>query len=198
MRTRSFLVAVFVIAHTAAAVFAQAPRPGAERPSAEFQITKISKSLISTPEFTYSGAQQHRVEPRERWLEVEVEFAAAPEFTDELTVKYFILFNGKLLTGEVTHVNIPAGRENRSVMYVPPRTIARLLGNKPMTANAIQNIAVQIVQQGAVKHELTLERAAANWYGTIPQVAGLLLNKNETPFAPLYWDRYVQIKSSAR
>ena len=29
---------------------------------------------------------------------------------------------------------------------------------------------------------------------TLQQVPGLLLNKNETPFAPLYWDRYEQIK----
>jgi hypothetical protein len=31
----------------------------------------------------------------------------------------------------------------------------------------------------------------------VPQVAGFLLNKNETPFAPLYWDRYEQIKPAA-
>ena len=193
MRSRPFLIVLATLAAGAAGLFAQAPRQGAE-----FQVTKISRSLIATPEFTYNGAQQYRAESRDRWLEVEVDFAAAPEHTDELTFKYFILFNGKLLTGEVSHVNIPAGRENRSVMYLPPRTIARLLGNKPMTANAIQNIAVQIVQQGAVKHEMSLERAADNWYGTMPQVGSLLLNKNETPFAPLYWDRYVQIKTSAR
>jgi len=127
-----------------------------------------------------------------------VEFAAAPEFTDELTFKYFILINGKLLTGEVTHVGVQAGRENRSVMYVAPRTLARLLGNKPVTVNAVQNIAVQIVQQGAVKHELTLQRAPVNWYATIPAVPGFVLNKNETPFAPLYWDRYEPIKTPSR
>ena len=32
----------------------------------------------------------------------------------------------------------------------------------------------------------------------MPQVAGLVLNKNETPFAPLYWDRYEQIKNARR
>ena len=33
---------------------------------------------------------------------------------------------------------------------------------------------------------------------TIPQVAGFVLNKSETPFAPLYWDRYEQIKTPTR
>jgi hypothetical protein len=70
-----------------------------------------------------------------------VEFAAAPEFTDEISLKYFILVNGKLLTGEGTHVNVPAGRENRSVMYVPPRALARAMGNRALTPNAVQNIA---------------------------------------------------------
>ena len=90
---------------------------------------------------------------------MEVEFTAAPEWTDELTFKYYILFNGKLLTGEVTHTNIPAGRDDRSVMYISPRTLARFANNRPITANMFQNFAVQIVQQGAVKDELSLARA---------------------------------------
>jgi hypothetical protein len=170
----------------------------AQTRTTDFQITKISKNLISTPQFTYSGAEQYQTDQRNRWLEVEVEFTAAPEWTDELTFKYYILYNGKLLTGEVTHTNISAGRGNRSVMYVSPRTLARFADNRPVTANMFQNIAVQIVQQGAVKDELSLTRAPAQWFTTVPQVSGFVLNKNETPFASLYWDRYEQIKAPSR
>jgi hypothetical protein len=164
------------------------------RPGADFQLTKITKNLISTPQFAYTGAQQYPTNQRDRWLEVEVEFTAAPELTDELTFKYFILLNGRLLTGELTHVNVAAGRENRSVMYVSPRALARFMGNRPIAPNAIQNIAVQIVQQGAIKNELSLARTQPQWYAGLPAVSGFVLNKNETPFAPLYWDRYEQIK----
>ena len=167
---------------------------GQTRPAADFQITKITKNLITTPQFTYTGAQQYAADQRDRWLEVEVTFASAPEFADELTFKYFILINGKLLTGEVTHTNIAAGRDNHSVMYVSPHTLARLMGNRAVAITAVQNVAVQIVQQGAVKSELSLDRAAPQWFSAMPQVAGFVLNKNETPFAPLYWDRYEQIK----
>lgn len=184
--------AVLLLVGASLNVFAQV------RPGADFQLTKITKNLISTPQFSYTGAEQFAANQRERWLEVEVEFTAAPGFTDELTFKYFILLGGKLLTGEVTHVNIPAGRENRSVMYVSPRTLARFMGNRALGPNAIQNIAVQLVQQGAVKDELSITRAEPQWYAALPQVAGFVLNKNETPFAPLYWDRYEQIKASAR
>jgi hypothetical protein len=174
-----------------AAAFAQGARPGTE-----FQITKINRVLIAQPEYTYSGAQNYRTNQRDRWLEIEVEFAALPEFTDELTVKYYLLMNGKLLTGEVTHANVGAGRENRSVMYVSPKAIARVMGGRAVTATSIQNIAAQIVQQGTVKSEVSLERAAPQWFASVPQVGGMMLNKNETPFAPLYWDRYEQIKSA--
>jgi len=165
----------------------------------EFQITKITTNLVTTPQFDHSGGGQYRTEQqRDRWLEVEVEFSAAPEWTDDLTFKYYILFNGKLLTGEVTHTNVHAGRGNRSVMYVSPSTLARFGDGRNITPSMFQNIAVQIVQQGTVKSELSLQRAPAQWFTTLPAVAGFVLNKNETPFAPLYWDRYEQVKSSTR
>ena len=160
----------------------------------QFQVTKINKNFITSPQFTYTGAQQYVANQRDKWLEVEVEFASSAPFTDELTVKYYILINGKVLTGEVTHMNIVGGRENRSVMYVPPGAIARIMENRPVAANSVQNIAVQIVQQGSVKDENNLARGAPEWYKGLPSLGGLVLNKNETPFAPLYWDRYAQIK----
>ena len=162
----------------------------------DFQLLRIAPNFISSPQFTYTGAEQHVADLRERWLEVEVTLAATPEFSDELTVKYFILFNGRLITGEVTHTNIPAGRENRSVIYVTPKTLGRLMLGRTVTNAALQNIAVQLLQRSVIKDELTLTRAPAQWYAAMPQIAGLTLNKNETPFAALYWDRYLEIKTA--
>ena len=113
MKSRLFPPAViFLIARIVSAQTAAHP----------FQITKITRSLISTPEYQYEGADTFRTNPRDRWLAIDVEFSATPAFTKELTFKYYILVNGQLLTGEVTHVNILGGRELHSVMYVPPRT----------------------------------------------------------------------------
>jgi hypothetical protein len=185
MKAGLFVLALTVVVHIVGAQ---------TRTAGEFQLTKITKNLVSAPQFAYTGAQQYPTNQRDRWLEVEVEFSAAPEFTNELTFKYFILLNGKLLTGEVTHVNVAAGRENRSVMYVSPRALARFVGNRAVTPNAVENIAVQILQQGAIKDELSLVRSAGQWYASLPQRSGFVLSKNETPFAPLFWDRYEQIK----
>jgi hypothetical protein len=187
------LAFLLFILPVAAPVLAQ--RPPA---TAEYQLTKVNRALISSPDFSFTGAQQYNTDQRERWLEVEAEFAAGPEWTDELTVRYFILINGRLLTGEVTHVNIAGGRDRRSVMYVSPRTLARIMEGRPLTPASLQNIGVQIVQQGAVRSEISLQRAQPNWYAAISQVPGFVLNKNETPFAPLYWDRYEQIKAATR
>ena len=137
-RARTLLVIflqTFVALYLADSVAAQT------RPVSDFHLTKIIKNLISTPQFAYTGAQQYATNERDRWLEVEVEFAAAPDFTDELTFKYFILLNGKLLTGEVTHINVAAGRENRSVMYVSPRTLARFMGNRAITARGTRSFS---------------------------------------------------------
>ncbi|HMJ05598.1 MAG TPA: Amuc_1102 family pilus-like protein [Chthoniobacterales bacterium] len=173
-----------------------APAQQPRGPVAEFQITKIARNLITAPQYSYNGAQAYDVDQRERWLEVEVEFAAGPEFTDELTLKYYILINGKMLTGEVTHANILTGRDHRSVMYVTPQTLTRFMGNRPVAANSVSNIAVQLLQKGAVKSESSLGRGAPHWFASLPPVTGFVLNKNETPFAPLYWDRYEQIKAA--
>ncbi len=124
-----------------------------------------------------------------------MQFAAVPEFTDEITFKYYILIGGKILTGEVTHVNVLAGRELYSCMYVPPHVLTYLLGNRPPTTTSVENIAVQVLQKGEVKDEISLVRARPQWFASLPALTGFVLNKNETPFAPLFWGRYEQIKS---
>jgi hypothetical protein len=169
------------------------------RPAKEFQITRITRNFVGTPQYTYAGAEAFPVDARERWLQVEAEFTAAPAVTDELTVKYFVLFNGTVFTGEVTYTNVLAGRERRSVIYMPPRSVARFTPvNRPLGPNSVQNVAVQILQQGMLKDELNLNRTPAQWYAGLRQLSGFLLNKNETPFAPLYWERYEQIKNAVR
>lgn len=170
--------------------FAQAPAAA----GGSIQLTKITRNLVATPEFTYSGAETFRTNSRDRWLAVDAEFSSTAEFTDEATFKYYILIDGRLLTGEVTHVHMLAGKEMHSVMYVPPHAIAHLLGNRTLNTNSLQNVAVQVLLQGVVKDELSLNRARPQWFSALPAMTGFVLNKNETPFAPLYWDHYEQIK----
>lgn len=156
-------------------------------------LERVLPSVQKTPEYTTVGGQQKRFKNQE-WLEVEVEFTTKAELIDELTFKYFILLNGKLLVGDVTHVNIPKGREHYSVAYVSPRTIDRFMGGKPLNTAAIENIRVEVSKQGQVLSEKSLKPGATP---NVAQVTGFVLNKTQTPFAPLWWDRYEAIKESS-
>lgn len=161
----------------------------------DVKLEKVMPSVVKTPEFSITGGQNKRYQTGS-WLEVEVEFQSAPDMVDELTFNYKMLINGKLLVGEVTHVNIPKGREHYSVAYVSPRSLESVMMGKPMTSASIGGIWVEMSHQGQVLGVLGSNKGTA--VPNVPQVQGMVLNKTQTPFAPLYWDRYEAIKSTPR
>jgi len=162
----------------------------------DYDIKKIAPAVDLSPAISFNfGPVQHPAPRAEQWLEVEVNFESNIDWTDELTVKYFILLAGTCLTGEVTHIDIPKGRDLFSVMYVSPRTIARLTNGKQLTALDIQDVGVQLVSKGQVLVTKSYKaKGDVQWWQNQQQVTGKVLNKNQTPFAPLLWDRYEQIK----
>ena len=193
---KTFLVSAFA----AVAFVYQAPQAAAQvaiGPGA-VKINKIEPQGVKTPEYNITGGPQKRSKIG-TWLEVEVEFETKVEEIDELTFNYTILINGvekKLITGSVTHVNIPGGRDHYSVAYIPPRALEKLTGGKPITSATIQNVWVTVTRQGQI-----LDQAAApakTAIPNLPQTAGMVLNKSETPFAPLFFDRYEAIKVTPR
>ncbi len=155
------------------------------------KISKIQPSVVKTPEYQITGGQNKRSKLGE-WLEVEVEFETKAEEVDELTFRYTVYVERKLLDGEVTHVNIPKGRDHFSVVFVAPRSLERLTGGKPLTPAAIENVWVEVSRQGQVLDRSSFKPGAVP---NLPHISGLVLNKNETPFAPLYFDRYEAIKA---
>ena len=184
--------AILAIALAAWPAFAQAQRQ-------EYAIKKLTADLIPTPRYTFQGTD-HRVGRPEDWLEIEVQFESAPEWTDELTFRYFIFIANKCLTGEVTHVDIPRGRDLHSVMFVSPRSLARLMEGRSMTAQNVENVGVQIMNKGQVVAVSSIKEVRGNpqWWQNLQQTPGMVINKNDTPFAPLYWDRYEAIKAGSR
>jgi hypothetical protein len=178
-------------------LFALAGPARAQNQAGDFKINKIERDFITTPQYNYNGGEQKR-ESRQRWLRIDVQFTTVPDYTDELTFKYYVAINGKVLSGEVTHVHILAGREHWSVMYVPPHALAYILQGRQANTTSIENIAVQLLQKGEAKDELSLERAKLHWFADFPALTGFVLNKSETPFAPLFSDFYEEIKPPAR
>lgn len=159
----------------------------------DVKIEKISPAVVKTPQFQLQSGPIKRSKDLD-WLEVEVEFSTAPEMTDELSFVYKILVNGKLLVGTVDHVDIPKGRDHYSVAYVSPRTLDKIMNGKTLTSAAIQGVWVEVTKQGQVIASHPLTPKVPN----LQQETGKVLNKSQTPFAPLYYDRYEALKATPR
>lgn len=157
------------------------------------KLGKVQPEVVKTPEFSLTSGPTKRSKLGD-WLEVEVAYETKPEDIDELTFKFTILVEKKLLTGEVTYVNIPKNREHFGVVYVAPRTLEKLTGGKPLTGTSIENVWVEVSRQGQILDKPQSFRPGA--VPNLPQIANLVLNKDETPFAPLYYDRYEAIKKA--
>jgi hypothetical protein len=197
------------ISFLAAAVFILGSAPLSRAQSAaDFAITKIEPQIVTTPTVSFTGATQKAGRPKS-WMEIEVTFSWQPQqasekTADELTLNYYVLLSNKgpgnpqgtLLSGQVIHVSVPARQNDlKSVMYISPRTMERFFDGKiPASANsAIVDIGVTISRQGQIVAQKSLKSPGA-WWPQYQQTSGYLLNKNETPFAPLYGDYYEALK----
>lgn len=183
------------------------PSP-AQQPNTEFKITKIEPSFQESPTFT-GPRYDKRGARAESWLEVEVTFdwqprLKEPKYTEELTVNYYILLanktpqfpNGALLVGSVNLASIPQKKDMHTVVYVSPRSLERLFDGKPPTnaAQGVADIGVTMSKQGQVVATTSWKSKTGEWWPRFQQTPGFVLNKNETPFAPLAWDYYEAIK----
>lgn len=154
------------------------------------KLGKLTVEAPTSPEYSVSGGPTKRSK-NERWLEFEVAYDTVPEEIDELTFRFTALVEKKLLTGEVTYINILKGRDHYAVMYVSPKGIARLTGGRPLSSAGIENVWVEVSRQGQV---LAKESFKPGNPPNVAQVAGLVLKKDDTPFGPLFYDRYEAIK----
>jgi hypothetical protein len=182
--------------------------------SSEVTVSKIDPQLVTAPAISYSGAGSKVVTPK-KWAEIETTFCWQPvnpagKYTDDLVVNYYILLNNKgaqypqgaLLTGQTALSSVPAksldpgNGQLKTVIYISPRTLERLFGGKSPTDmnSAITDIGVTFSKQGQVVFQKSLRSTAGAWWPQFQQVPGNLLNKADTPFAPLNWDYYEGVK----
>jgi hypothetical protein len=195
------------LAASAALLAAVAPSI-AQQPNTEFKITKIEPSFVESP--TYGGVRYDKRGAKPgSWLEVEVTFdwqprLKEPKYTEELTANFYILLTnvtqqfpkGALLVGSVNLMSIPQGKDLHTVVYVSPRTLERMFDGKvpANAAQAVTDVGVTLSKQGQVVATTSWKSKSGEWWPQFQQTPGYVLNKNETPFAPLAWDYYEAIK----
>lgn len=165
------------------------PGPGS------FAITAITPLTPKTPEYTtQANDSQTKRYTLGTWLQIDVEFSAAVR-APELSFHYNVLIGGALLTGDQTLVDVNPGRNLFTTVFISPRTISTLLRGQPFTINSVQNIEVQILRTGVAQPlARKVLNAAPAISPTLQQVPGFVLNKGQTPFAPLWYDHYEAIK----
>lgn len=192
---------------TAAAVFLSA--------CAGFGATKVDivdkpkHNDILSPDFT--GVVSKNFRPK-NWLEVEakIKVQMKPEpkskTCDRLTVKWYVAVDNPdkptfylKLTKDVEYVNVPLGDDVFVSIYLSPASIKRLTGLDRSGKSAVKFIGMEVLVDGKPMADAT-DRGAEKWWTqpsdkisestTVP-----LLNKDETPFAHIWWDRYAEIKA---
>jgi hypothetical protein len=201
---------------TVSAAFAQAP--AVKEKLVDFKDIKIA--VQKTPDFSLKGGTtDKRVRPKD-WIEIEPEFrTAAPKGASkdtkvvaDLVFKYYVFLgaagapneNKRILTGEVTHTNVPISEWTHSVVYVSPSTIMRVTGKPEGTAQLVTGYGVEVTTGGDLvgfysnlngKTFPSPSTAGAKWWesATVKKEEDLL-NKAQSPFAPLWADYYADIK----
>lgn len=169
------------------------PKPG------DFKINKITVAPNTTPQYTFNLAEQKKQGRAKTWMEIEVDFAAAPAFTQEITLNFFVAINvsenDSVFTGSVTLYGVEKGNSKVSVMYVSPQALAFIHGGRTPARPSADQVTIQITHQGQVLAEGSLnDSPRSGWWTQLRQEQGYLLNLDQTPFGPIYSDYYEAIK----
>lgn len=174
-------------------------------------VDKPKFDSLTSPEVGGNTGRKN-FKPKE-WLEAEVKFKVEmPEsykekFVDNVTVKWYVAVqnpSGKgtvLIEKTVQHVNVPVGEEVFSSVYLSPSAVMRLSGSDRASKSIVTAIGGEILINGsdAVKNSgYFSSKGKPGWwtsdklsrYDSVP-----LLNKDQTPFKFLWWDRYAEIKN---
>jgi hypothetical protein len=172
---------------------------------------KVSVALQETPQISATNVKDKRWKPKQ-WIEIETALEAkAPKGTKpedaknlaELTLKYYIVVNGpsrektKLLTGEVSHANVPTGEASHSCMFISPATLLAITGKKGgiSTATDIGLWGIEAYVGGKLAGRAS-SLQDKDWWSlpTAPGKEAGLLGKAETPFAILWGDYHLDVR----
>ena len=104
------------------------------------------------------------------------------------------------LTKEVEYVNLPLKEDVYCSVYLSPASIRRLTGAERSGKRAVKYIGFEVVIDGKVVVDATDKPGKDKWWAAASEkiadsTAVPLLNKLETPFAAIWWDRYPEIKA---
>ena len=202
-RTLSISASAIIASLSIGSAFGQAAKVTGDKPSFDD---------LQSPEF--SGGKQLPFKPKD-WLAIEVKLKAdlSPEpkskTCDRLTVKWYIAVKDPeksgsmlLLTKDVEHVNIPLGEDVYCSVYLSPASIKRLTGSDRAGKSVVEAVGYEVLIDGRAVASDTTKFKVGWWNAASNKIsrsdAVPLLDKSETPFSNMWWDRYAEVGKDRR
>lgn len=199
----SITASVLIAALSVGSAFGQAAKVVGE---------KATFDDLPSPEF--SGGKQKSFKPKD-WVEIEakLKISLAPEpkskTCERLTVKWYVLVKNPektgsmlLLTKSVEHVNAPLEEDVYCSIYMSPASIKRLTGSDKGGKNAVEAVGYEVLINGEKVAAETSKFKVGWWNAASDKISRSdtvpLLNKAETPFSNMWWDRYAEVAEKGR
>lgn len=174
------------------------------------EVGKVEFDNIPSPQV--DSGKNKNFKPKD-WLQFEagIKVSAFNEeqkksgFIDQVLVKWSVALknpDGKgfiLLTKDVQHINVPIDEEVFSTVFLSPNTLKRVTGSDTAGRSSVDRVLVEVLLNGRTMGAQS-SKGKPDW---VQRGAGSLsdqsrrfplLNKNETPFSMLWWDRYAEIE----
>jgi len=172
------------------------------------QMDDLEFDTIRSPDY---GSQSHRraTATHEDWFQISLEYEVAGRnvWLDEVELEWHVLLDsaeGKVYLGKkITYKDVP-GDDHYAVVYLRPKFVQRYGHRERIDKRDLKVMVIARVDGREVeRYHYPTRKPESEWW-EIGRVSGGmivkdndLLARTETPFAPLDWDFYQDIKSYA-
>lgn len=175
----------------------------------KFDVDKPDFDDLQSPEVGGNTGKKN-FSPKD-WLEVEAKFRISDagqrgaKFVDRVNVRWYVAVKnpeGKgfwMLEKEITHVNVPVDEDLYTSVYLSPNAVKRLSGGDRASKSVVEYVGGEM-EIGGVRKVFVSKGSDKKpfWTSSSSNISRTekvpLLNKYETPFKFLWWDRYAEIQ----
>lgn len=127
------------------------------------------------------------------WMRILIQFTSQPDWASEIRFDCYVLLQDgrqeRMLTGSVTCVDVPSGRNRAVCLYVPPNTLERYGGRA-------QAVAVECNYQGTVVSDYSMPRR--RWWEDYSGISNSMVTWFYTPFSRTGIEMFQQIRPEGR
>lgn len=202
---------LILISALSCVLFAVASSPQAEDQAYKVEAKKPDFEDIASPDI---GGSKKNFKAKE-WLEIEasIKVQMAPEppskTADRILVKWYVAVENPdkqgtylLLTKDITYVNVPLGEDVYSSVYLSPASVRRLSGSDRAGKSLVYLVGYEVLVNGEKVAQETSKSKVGWWNVASDKISRSdkvpLLDKNESAFANMWWDRYAEILQERR